>query len=40
MKNALIEDVGNNEEINKDIIKSISNDLIYLLRKILLQELL
>ena len=32
-KNALIEDVGNNEEINKDIIKSISNDLIYLLRK-------
>lgn len=39
-KNALIEDVGNNEEINKDIIKSISNDLIYLLRKTLLQELL
>lgn len=32
-KNALIEDVGNNEEINKDIIRIISNDLIYLLRK-------
>ncbi|CZR96119.1 MULTISPECIES: EAL domain-containing protein [Clostridioides] len=31
--NASIKDVGDNEEINKEIIKNISSDLIYLLRK-------